>query len=45
MGVLLTFQDVDFYEPLPEIERLKPYPIERFAKRVVRVRIELRPVR
>jgi hypothetical protein len=45
MGDLLTLQDVDFYEPLPEIERLKPYPVERFAKRVARLRIEMRPVR
>jgi hypothetical protein len=40
-----TFHEVDLYEALPEVERLKPYPAERFAKRAATIRIEIRPVR
>jgi hypothetical protein len=40
-----TLHDVDLYEALPEIERLKPYPVERFAKRAATIQIEIRPVR
>lgn len=39
------FHEVDLYGALPEVERLKPYPVERFAKRAATIRIEIRPVR
>src|SRR5215472_2887658 len=40
-----TIHEVDLYEALPEVERLKPYPVERFARPVATIRIEIRPVR